>query len=160
MLTRGLGEQDGIFKVFDPDMKEADLKLTLTVGINNGLTIQWYKIGNTNLGQGLLLNNGLYANPSVSSLSLMTPISSPTELKPNAKYFSIATNTHTLEDGVDVGDTVEISWMKGTICTVIGDSDIDFTNKNAFTVTDTTWVFNFPVVNILFRWNGATWEIN
>lgn len=62
-LTRGLMEQDGIFKLFDPDMKEADLKAGLTVAINSGSSIAWYKTSTVDGGSGLLLDNGIYANP-------------------------------------------------------------------------------------------------
>jgi|19_taG_2_1085344.scaffolds.fasta_scaffold47276_3 hypothetical protein len=63
MITRGLTEVDGVFKVFDPDVKEALLLKDRTVAINNGSFIQWYKVADSIALNGLSLDNGLFINP-------------------------------------------------------------------------------------------------
>ena len=52
MFTRGLMQNDGVFDNLDPQLKEADLKSNLTIAVNDGTNIQWYKISTVDVGQG------------------------------------------------------------------------------------------------------------
>jgi len=73
-LTRGLSQNDGVFESVE-QMQVTDLKIGLTVAVNNGTSIQWYKISST--GTGVLLTNGNHANqtsdPAIDNLKGLNP---------------------------------------------------------------------------------------
>jgi len=70
-LTRGLGAIDGNFQS-TLELQEADLKATPqnTVFVNDGSTIQFYDISDTDDGSAVALNNGLFANPVTTGASM------------------------------------------------------------------------------------------
>lgn len=156
--SNGLTEIDGNYKT-QARLVASNVEENSMVFIN-GVA---YTIDATDNGGGILLNNGLYANPSNIDDSKQnksfTPISTVTALTIGGKYLSTVTNTHTLADGVTVGDSVVFSWAAGTIGTITGVSAIVFTDKDDLLHSDVTWVFDYPIVNVVLIWNGTNWEI-
>lgn len=124
-----------------------------------------YSIDDLDAGSGLLLASGNYANviPLTSDPKKVdksfTAIAIATALQIGGKYLSTVTNTHTLANGVTVGDSIIFSWAAGTIGTITGASAIVFTDKEDVLHSDVTWVFDFPIVNVILIWNGSNWEI-
>ena len=63
MVIRGLTEQDGFFKQFDPDMKESNLREgTMCAVVTDGV-LGFYLLAAVATEGALSLDNGLFANP-------------------------------------------------------------------------------------------------
>ena len=88
-----------------------------------------------------------------------TDISIATALQIGGKYLSTTTNNHTLDDGVTSGDSFIFTWSDSTVATINAVSNIEFTNKRGITSSHTTRVFDYPIVEIVFVWNGTSWGI-
>ena len=177
-LDRCLTEKNGVFED-TAKLQESEPLINSVVAISDSGTLQFFSVDATDLGSGLSLNNGRFANPisdpqtdtnttntSTNTTNIakkveksFTVISTATALQIGVKYLSTVTNTHTLADGVTVGDSIIFSWAAGTIGTITGASAIVFTDKDDVLQSDVTWVFDFPIVNIVFVWNGSNWEI-
>jgi len=111
-------------------------------------------------GNGIELVDGNFANPIIETVDLsFLPITVATALSVDSRSISTVTNTHTMADGVDVGDTIDFTWKDGTIATIQAVSNISFTDKDDVTTVDTEWVFDFPIVELTFVWTGSQWEI-
>jgi len=146
-LKKGITEKDGNFKTITR-MQAADLvaeSLAFVDGVG-------YKIKTTDLGGGILLNNGNYAN----LVNLPEEISTATSLVAGESYVSTATASHVVP-AASGGAPIKITWLDGTIMTLTSSSNISVTTDAK--VTDTTWVFENFIQELTLVDTGTEWEI-
>lgn len=62
-VTNGLTKGDGIFPSI-AELQESLVNINHTVAVNDGSSIQWYKIETTDSGSAVELDSGLFANPT------------------------------------------------------------------------------------------------
>jgi hypothetical protein len=101
-VTKGLTKGDGIFPSV-AKLQESKVAKNHTVAVNDGSNTEWYNISTTNNGNGVLLNSGLWANPTGSPSVRLN--------KPNDQTGT----AYTLQPG-DEGKTV---WMNNAAANVI-----------------------------------------
>lgn len=157
MLTRGLMQNDGLFNNTD-QLIAADLKVGLTVGVNDGSIIQWYKTAQVSSG-GLLLDNGNYANPvsqSNDNLLKIKSVSSPYTLLESDKeyqviYFEDPTDvTLNIPDGLSVGLNV--------LALNIGGGGLSIVNTGTETTRGSLILGNVDGYMAIFKLNSTTWQ--
>lgn len=169
-LQRGFTAINGSFSD-DDEAKKANVKVDTLIFIDGSNSM----VRTAPEDGALPLDNGLYANPKLASVDPQTAINTdniatkvnksftdiaiPTALQIGGKYLSTVTNTHTLDDGVTVGDSFIFTWSSGTIATINAVSNMKFTNREGVTSSHTTRIFDFPIVQIQFDWDGSAWGV-
>ncbi len=118
------------------------------------ITGERYAILVSDLGSGLVLPNGNFANLlSDNVVELITA----TTLVPGVEYLSTTTATHTVPAASTLNRNIKITWLDGTIMTLTSASNISVTTDAK--VTDTTWVFQNFIQDLSLVDTGTEWEI-
>lgn len=112
-----------------------------------------YFISASDLGGGVLMTNGLFANLLAD---VVNRIAVNTNLVSDQSYLSTATATHTVP-AASGGEPIKITWLDGTIMTLTSSSNISVTTDAK--VTDTTWVFENFIQTLTLVDTGTEWEI-
>lgn len=118
------------------------------------ITGERYSVLTTNLGSGVILANGNFANPLADAV---TVLNSNTILIAGGDYISANTATHTVPSAGNVGNRIKITWLDGDAMTLSSVSNITVTKDTK--TTDDVWVFEDYIQQLVLVDNGTEWEI-
>lgn len=180
----GLTTNNGKAWADTDELQLQNLKADTIARLING---ERYAILTTDSGSGLPLPNGNFANPvasgdpqtgvntgniatNTSNIGTNTTnisknsdalffdsISTPTNLVVGKKYLSTATATHVVPTAGNADDEIVITWLDGTIMTLVSISNISVTTD--VKTTDTSWEFENFIQTLTLVDTGTEWEI-
>lgn len=155
-LTRAFGS----FKD-EASLKSSDAPLESTVFLNS----KAHNVGATNLGEGVLLNSGRYANPVIVPLKKRVPALGVVTIESGGDYFATANTIATMPDvtGFTGGERFTIVAAKGIVgstLTVDGTQSEEIEPANG-DPTDTVFDLTTVGVSFEFIFNAVTgnWEV-